>query len=256
MEKQIIPLAMPGAMLHVSPDCLQISFDTLHPSISTAIYGGGFRHVRQVLNQKLTHFWATEKEFPTGSVQGYLKQCAQKEGADPLACSVLLTAAKVSLFSHQVFQSGDLVVEAITTGGVEKTACRASSSPLYREQEGQFFPLGTINMMVLIGGTLPPGITARALITLTEGKTAALQDLGIADINNGLPATGTGTDGITLVTESKGNPLTDAGPFSELGSFLGQAAYSSVKECLEKYDHPWNAFEALKTPKAVKLVKK
>ncbi|MFC2675401.1 MAG: adenosylcobinamide amidohydrolase, partial [Lacticaseibacillus rhamnosus] len=36
---------------------------------------------------------------------------------------------------------------------------------------------------------------------MTEGKTAALQDLGIADVNNGLPATGTGADGITLITD-------------------------------------------------------
>lgn len=110
-------------------------------------------------------------------------------------------------------------------------------------------------MMVLIHGSLPEGIMARSFITLTEGKSAALSDLGIADVNNGRPATGTGTDGITLVTEIGAERYTDAGPFSELGSFLAKAAYDSVTECLVIYDKPWNAFEELRTPKAVKLGK-
>ncbi len=253
MEEKIIPLAVPGAELLVAEDCLMISFVEDHMALSTAIYGGGFRPVRQVLNQKLTHFYGKESDFPGGSVKAYLKGCAEGRGADTEKCAVLLTAAKVYLYSHKIFQSGELIVEIITTGGVEKTACRASSDALYRERDGHFEPVGTINMMALIHGSLPEGIMARAFITLTEGKTAALQDLGIADVNNGKPATGTGTDGITLVTEIGGTPYTDAGPFSELGSFLAKAAYESVTECLVTYDHPWNQFEALKTPKAVEL---
>lgn len=253
MDTQLISLAVPGAELSVSDTCLTISFTDEHPSLSTAIYGGGFRQVKQVLNQRLTHYWASEKDFPGGSVEAYLKECAKAQKAEVEKCSVLLTAAKVYLYSHQILKDGDLIVEAITTGGVEKTACRASSAPMYREQDGQFSPVGTINMMILVHGTLPPGIMARALITLTEGKTAALQDLGIADVNNGLPATGTGTDGITLVTEKDGPRYTDAGPFSVLGSFLAQAAYRSVRECLEVYDKPWNRFAALQTPFPVKF---
>ena len=255
MEKKTISLTVPGAVLQVAEDCLMISFAEDHQALSTAIYGGGFRTVRQILNQKLTCFYGEESDFPGGSVKAYLKSCAESRGADIEKCAVLLTAAKVYLFSHKVFCSHDLIVEIITTGGVEKTACRASSDALYREQDGHFAPVGTINMMVLIHGSLPDGIMARALITLTEGKTAALQDMGIADVNNGKVATGTGTDGITLVTEIHGRRYTDAGPFSELGAFLAKAAYESVTECLEKFDHPWNQFDELKTPKAVNLKK-
>ena len=253
MQKICKKLAIPGAALTVSDYCLKIDFDRDHPSLSTAIYGGGFRDVRQVMNQRLTKYFPSEADFPGGSVEGYLKECARAEGVDLEKCSVLLTAAKVYLYSHKILSHDDLLVEIITTGGVEKTACRASSAPMYREKEGQFFPVGTINMMALIHGNLPPGIMARSLITLTEGKTAALQDLGIADVNNGLPATGTGTDGITLVTSYEGPHYTDAGPFSELGAFLAQAAYQSVTECLVTYDKPWNEFPELKTPKAVEL---
>ena len=93
-------------------------------------------------------------------------------------------------------------------------------------------------------------VMARALITLTEGKSAALQDLGIADVNNGLPATGTCTDGITLICDPEGKKYTDAGSFSLLGSLLSKAAYESVRDCIETYDHPWNASSLLRTPPA------
>ena len=89
--------------------------------------------------------------------------------------------------------------------------------------------------------------------TVYEGKTAALQDLGIADVNNGLPATGTGTDGITLITNPDAPRYTDAGTFSVLGSLLASAAYETVRECLELYDKPWNRDDSLATPPAVDL---
>lgn len=248
-----IPLSIPGASLTVSPENLMITFDRPHRSLSTAIYGGGCRNIRYALNRKLTAFYERESDFPGGSVKAWLKQCASAAGAVPEESAVLLTAATVSLYSRKIVRSGPVLVEAITTGGVEKTACRASSDPLYWEKDGRFGPLGTINMMVLLQGALPDGIMARALITLTEGKTAALNDLGIADVNNGKPATGTGTDGITFITDPEGPAFTDAGPFSELGASLAKAAYESVTECIKTFDHPWNASPRLITPKAVDL---
>lgn len=250
-----IELAISGCFLSVSDDDLLITSNRPLTSLSTAIYGGGLRTIRYAINHRLTHYYPSEKDFPGGSVSAYLEECARRLTADPEESAVLLTAATVSLYSHKIIQTGPVTVEIVTTGGVEKTACRASSPALYREEEGSFMPLGTINMMVLLKGRLPDGIMARAFITLTEGKTAALQDLGIADVNNGLPATGTGTDGITFITDPKSPLFTDAGPFSELGAALAKAAYESVTECLVKYDHPWNASPLLQTPDAVDLEK-
>ena len=121
------------------------------------------------------------------------------------------------------------------------------------EKDGHFFPVGTINIMISLNISLPSAIMTRAIITITEGKTAALQDLGIADVNNGLPATGTGTDGITLITNPDAPRYTDAGTFSVLGSLLASAAYETVRECLELYDKPWNRDDSLATPPAVDL---
>lgn len=109
------------------------------------------------------------------------------------------------------------MVEIVTTGGVEKTACRASSKPLYRERDGHFAPVGTINMMVIVHGSLYEASWRSH--HADEGKSAALSDLGIADVNNGRPATGTGTD-ITLVTEIRGGHIRMQVPFPNWGHSL------------------------------------
>ena len=134
-------------------------------------------------------------------------------------------------------------------------AARAGDPPLYREEEGRFCPAGTINLMILVNCSLPDGIMARALITVTEGKTAALQDAGIASVYTGLPATGTATDGVILVTDPEAPRLTDAGTYSLLGSLLASAARDAVAYCISHYKRPWNQFDSLRTPPAVPLPK-
>lgn len=245
-----ITLVSKGASLSISDEKLLIEFDRDMNSLSTALWAGGYRSIRSALNQKLTGYYESLQDFPGGSVESYLKICAEEVTESPEKCPSLLTAARVRLYSHKVLSAGGMTIEAVTTGGVEKTACRASSPALYREEDEHFFPVGTINMMIIASGFLPEGVMARALITLTEGKSAALQDLGIADVNNGLPATGTCTDGITIICDPEGKKYTDAGSFSLLGSLLSKAAYESVRDCIETYDHPWNASSLLRTPPA------
>lgn len=245
-----------GGRLDVFPEHLSITFETPRRSLSTAIYGGGFRNIRYALNQKLTTWYPHESEFPGGSVPAFLKLCIEKHGARPEESSALLTSARMEWHTYHAEEKKDLIVEAVTTGGVEKTACRASSAALYEEWNGTYVPAGTINMIISINGRLPDGIMARALITATEGKSAALSDLGVADVNNGLPATGTCTDGITLITDPAGPLYTDGGGFSLLGSFIARCAYETVHECITRFDRPWNAFPELKTPAAVSLTDK
>ena len=40
-----IQLAMPGSRLSMTPETLMIAFDRPRRSLSTAIYGGGFRNI-------------------------------------------------------------------------------------------------------------------------------------------------------------------------------------------------------------------
>ena len=53
---------------------------------------------------------------------------------------------------------------------------------------------GTINTMLLINRPLTPAALARAVVTMTEGKSAALQRLAVPSKLHVDLATGTGTD--------------------------------------------------------------
>ena len=48
-----------------------------------------------------------------------------------------------------------------------------------KEMEFMLVPLGTINVIILTNAKLTDAAMARAIITVTEAKTAALQDLKI-----------------------------------------------------------------------------
>lgn len=242
-----------GGTLRTSDTALLISFDRPRRSLSTAIWGGGFRDILFALNQKLTGVYLREEDFPGGSVAGYLRKMLLEAGCDPGKSSALLTSARMEWHRYAFRTKGALTVEVIATGGVEKTAARAGDPPLYEERCGTFFPVGTINLMALVNGSLPDGIMARALVTLTEGKTAAFQDLGIAAVYTGRAATGTATDGVTLITDPEGPVYTDAGTFSALGSMLAACAHEAVTHCLTDFDRPWNRTDALRTPPAVDL---
>ena len=75
---------------------------------------------------------------------------------------------------------------------------------------------------------------ARAIITATEAKTAALEDLDIrSTFSPDLPATGTGTDNV-LVVQGQGFPIDNAGGHSKMGELIARAVYQGVTEAIAR----------------------
>ena len=106
--------------------------------------------------------------------------------------------------------------------------------------------------MLYIDCDLPPGTLARALVTCTEAKTAAIQELmEESKYSNGL-ATGSGTDTTIIVANSE-SPiyLEGAGKHSKLGELIGKTVKKAVKEALEKQSglNPKRQHDALKRMK-------
>jgi len=79
------------------------------------------------------------------------------------------------------------------------------------------------------------GGMARAVITATEAKTAALEDLKVpSTYTKGVQATGTGTDSMIIVSGTSGPKVTYTGGHSKIGELIGKAVYEAVLEALEK----------------------
>ncbi len=146
-------------------------------------------------------------------------------------CCLLFTGADMGNLSVQKAQFKDMTVYALVTAGVESNAMRMSVD------EGRFYEPGTINIILLTNMKLSPRAMARAVITATEAKTAALQDLDVrSSYSPGKSqATGTGTDEV-LVVEGRGTAVDNAGGHCKLGELIARAVCEGVKEAVLQQD--------------------
>ena len=142
-----------------------------------------------------------------------------------------MTGADMDHLSIQTRRFKALTVTALVTAGVRSNAMRMS------KDVGRYYEPdpGTINILLLTNCRLTPRAMARAIITATEAKTAALQDLDIRSAYTGRvhQATGTGTDNI-LVAEGDGIRIDNAGGHSKMGELMAKAVYHGVKEAIFK----------------------
>lgn len=125
------------------------------------------------------------------------------------------------------------VVTALVTAGAKTNAQRTGiDEGTYIEDDE---PKGTVNILILTNARLTDGAMARALITATEAKTAAFEDLRIpSSYTKGVQATGTGTDSIIIATGTTGPKVTYTGGHNRIGELIGKAAYEAVIEALGK----------------------
>ncbi|HSV49148.1 MAG TPA: adenosylcobinamide amidohydrolase [Candidatus Acidoferrales bacterium] len=210
-------------------------FDT----VSSAIFNGGAKHVKYVLN--------------IGVPLGYSDIALHMDPMDLITMSAaklevrkdylaMVTAANVHNFSLVTKKNDESTVYAAATAGCS-----------HGESGGETLKLeeitGTINIIVLIDGAPVQSCLAAAMITATEAKSAALHDFDVRSRYTGDLATGSITDSVTVATTGKGIPIVLGGPASKLGQLVGACARQAVTEALLKQEPVWgqrSVFDRLK----------
>lgn len=145
----------------------------------------------------------------------------------------MATAADMDNLAVVTKEFGPLTVTVLATAGAKSNAIRTGVDE-GKHIEGQE-PHGTINIMLLTNARLTDGAMARAIVTLTEAKTAALEDLRVpSTYTKSVQATGTGTDSVIVVSGTTGPTASYAGGHSKLGELIGKAAHEAVIEALGK----------------------
>ncbi len=136
-------------------------------------------------------------------------------------------------------RSGEFEVVSLTTADVKSNALRiACVKDGSLERDGTLFSSGEINIILIIKASLSDGAMGKAIMTATEAKTAALQDLDIRSLYSPLEsqATGTGTDGMIVV--SLGGPkIDDVRNRLKTSGMIARAVADSVKEAIQKQNH-------------------
>ena len=202
--------------------------------LSTSLYNGGYHEdFEAVFNRDMTQGSGMPCESFAPTYVESMKIVAERLGLAPELTSGMGTAAHMENASIVSRSYKELTVTAIVTGGVETNGGRVGDPASYSKTAEK--KCGTINIMLVVDADLPPGILARALVTCTEAKTAALQELmAPSRYSTGL-ATGSGTDQTIVVANSE-SPLffEGAGKHSKLGELIGLAVMAAVKEALKK----------------------
>ncbi|WP_406670752.1 adenosylcobinamide amidohydrolase [Methanolobus sp. ZRKC4] len=217
-------------------DSILLSLPDGRSTLTTSWVNGGYREdLQAIFNHHVPRGKHSPKELEGGSIPAYLAIIAKSLGADPDTSSGLLTAANMDNVSIVTKSFRGVEVTAIVTGGIEVNGGRVGDPASYYQEDGTYqFIQGTINTILVIGANLPAYSMTRAVVTATEAKTAALQQLVAPSRHSQGIATGSGTDMIAIVADST-SPLllTDAGQHSKLGELIGKVVIECTLKALE-----------------------
>lgn len=171
--------------------------------------------------------------------EGYLAQVTSGFGL-PGRTVLLTTAANVQCAGSVLEEFDGCKVLAVVTAGVDGNAARAGDPASYAEMAVGFvsLPPGTINIMLFFNAALTPGAMLEAAMLATEAKSSVLQELSIPSLYSHGLATGTGTDGLALVSplapRERGEAITNAGKHAKLGELIGSAVREALFESLAR----------------------
>jgi adenosylcobinamide amidohydrolase len=199
-------------------------------AISSAIYNGGLKKTKALLNVQATND-LTDQQLHANP-QKFIADSAKKLGISDNFVG-MVTAAAVEKFAWASEKDGDLTVTVTATAvDVEGNTCS------HAETAGEIMNvkemLGTINIMVIIDGNPNESCMVSTVLTATEAKTAALWELDIRSRYSGDVATGTITDAIIVAKTNRGVPIVYGGPASKLGQLVGYCTRRAVKESIMK----------------------
>ena len=243
------PLQLPAETLHASDlfvarrfgRHLVVELLTVHRVLSTSARGGGQQdELRYLVNHQ-----SCEARGDVGRLEliqrlglvGYHDHVCSEMGVDPENVAVMGTAANMAYAAHRWAEFEDIRADAFVTAGVSGNAARASDPAQWTETGDGWRKLanqGTINTILLLNCPITAPAQARAVVTMTEAKSAALAELAVPSLYSPTIATGTGTDQFCLAAplDPSRKARASTSPHVKLGEIIGVAVKDATKEAL------------------------
>jgi adenosylcobinamide amidohydrolase len=221
-----------------------VELDGPHRVLSTsARTGGESAGVRMLVNHQSCegagHEARAHLMIDEGPERYHERVCAEI-GAAPASTAVMGTAANMHYVAVARERDVDVEAAAIVTAGVHSNATCAGDPARWRESADGVVRAGavpgTINTILVLSRPLTAPALARAVVTMTEAKSAALSRLAIPSGASADLATGTGTDQYCVAAplDAAGGapPLTSTSPHMKLGEIIGVAVRRATLEAL------------------------
>ena len=239
----MLDILIPTDTIDIQKDYIAIHFGGKRKVLSTGSWNGGITNDLKMVfnlgvieeNGQIVSYGDTYKE--------HMKEVSrQLIGTNPRYSTGLLTKASMANYACASMSYEDLKVGVLVTGGIDKNGGRIGEDASWNENDGVWYSvdgsntalkLGTINIFLFIDANLTDGAIERALVTCTEAKTVAIQELAIGSCYSTGLATGSGTDATIIVSNpSSKRTLTEAGKHCKLGELIGKTVVPAVKEAL------------------------
>jgi adenosylcobinamide amidohydrolase len=213
-----------------------------HRVLSTSVQNGGqVDHVRFLLNHQSCEGAAhlDRHRLMTAGLEAYHDVACSEAGLPGAETALMGTAANMNYLAISTEEDEGIAVTAVVTAGVEGNATTAGDAASWRETDAGMVKVsyaGTINAMLLIHHPITPATLARAVVTMTEGKSSGLLRLAVPSRQGADLATGTGTDQYCVATPighpDGRRPLTSASPHVKLGELIGLATRKATMEAI------------------------
>ena len=205
-------------------DVLILSFASPARTLSWAVLNGGFCHARHVINH---HVDGKDALF-CAQPGPWLERAASGLGLQGKVVG-MATAVEIRHMIQVSMIGGGARVTCFTTVGCGNALSVGEPASVTIEEPAP--PLHTINMIL----TVQPGLSDEAMVEavqiVTEGRVRALYENDIKSCRSDLPATGTGTDCVAIISLGDGVERY-CGKHTKLGELIGGAAYISVAKGL------------------------
>lgn len=221
--------------------------------LSTSTYNGGYHEdYTAVYNYDGKQGSGMPCEVLADTYEEHMRLISKRLALNPDRVSGMSTAASMENAVIESLSYKELTVTAIVTAGIETNGGRVGDPADYYSPIEKPDRFGTINIILVFNCDMPAGTMARALVTCTEAKTAAIQELlAGSNYSTGL-ATGSGTDQTIIIANPESKLCFEgAGKHSKMGELIGKVVIKAVKAALNKqsglnpeYQH--NAFRRMK----------
>lgn len=189
-------------------------------AVSSAPLNGGLNTIRAVVNRSVPQGWTCDD--PEADMARYVAGL----GLEPETTVGLITAVSIADLQVAAAARGAWRVYTFVTAGTGNAAAAGGRFP-----SGEA-AAGTVNLIVLVEGSLSPAALVNAVLTATEAKTAAFRAAGV-QTRFGEPATGTTTDTVTVVNLAASPTSPYAGLATVPGFLIAETVYTALGTALK-----------------------
>jgi len=211
-----------GVSFEVRKEAVVIRFQKPLKVLSSAVLNGGFHRALAIIN------YHVPKSFSHLNPERFLEKAVARLGFDAGDVVGLMTAVETRNAAAATNHSEGLKVTAVASAGLSNPATAGDSTPSKPSY------LGTINLILIIDGSLTDSCMVSVVKTATEAKTVVLRTLGVRSLFSEDVASGTTSDSIAVTCTGRGKRINYAGSASKLGELVGKATVKALKEAVAR----------------------